>query len=385
MLGCKEPSAVHKLSGFTITATVLMIAAASLSGADSLAEAEPYTLLNLGLPSGAVSVIGVRMNNSGDVAGWSSFSEAPFLRGWFWTEEGGFTVLPPPPGFTRYRAMDISGTGVIAGDGGFDSGLAWRYEDGVFTVIGAVDGLIINYLGGVNEAGDIAGTSKDASFSTPDRGFLDINQVELLNLTPDIGGRATDVNNFGEVSGYSMSGGFGAFRWDQAGGLQFLGSLGLTHSFANAINDSGEVVGEALSATGNTSIPWIYTDGLGMHQIPAPVTQSSAATGINSLGNVVGTTQVTGPDLAWLWTGGESVSDLDDLFDVVAENITTIAAHDITAAGQILALGFDNNVSEFRTVVLTPLPEPGQLLVLGSGISVLGALYRRRTRELRLG
>jgi probable HAF family extracellular repeat protein len=364
-------------SSLAATATILTFAAAFLPGTDSLAEAELYTLTNLGLPPGAVSVIGVRMNNAGDVAGWSSFSEAPFLRGWSWTEEGGFTVLPPPPGFTRYRAMDISDTGTIAGDGGFDSGLAWRYEDGLFTVIGAVDGLFINYLGGVNDAGDVAGTSKDASFSTPDRAFLDINQVELLNLTPDIGGRATDVNNFGELSGYAASGGFAAFRWDEAGGLQFLGSLGLTHSFANAINDSGEVVGEALSATGNTSIPWIYTDGLGMQQIPAPVTQSSAATGINSLGNVVGTTEVTGPDLAWLWTGGVAISDLDDLFDSVAENLTTIAAHDINDVGQILALGFDNNASEFRTVVLTPLPEPGQLLVLSSGIGLL-ALIRRR-------
>ena len=242
------------------------------------------------------------------------------------------------------------------------------------------DGLFINYLGGVNDAGDVAGTSKDASFSTPDRAFLDINQVELLNLTPDIGGRATDVNNFGELSGYAASGGFAAFRWDEAGGLQFLGSLGLTHSFANAINDSGEVVGEALSATGNTSKPWIYTDGLGMQQIPAPVTQSSAATGINNLGNVVGTTKVTGPDLAWLWTGGVAISDLDDLFDPVAENLTTIAAHDINDVGQILALGFDNNASEFRTVVLTPLPEPGQLLVLSSGIGLLALIRRRRLK-----
>jgi len=287
-------------------------------------------------------------------------------------------VLPPPPGFTQYRAMDISDTGTIAGDGGFDSGLAWRYDDGVVTVIGAVDGLFINYLGGVNDAGDVAGTSKDASFGTPDRAFFDINQVELLNLTPDVGGRATDVNNFGEVSGYATAGGFAAFRWDEASGLQFLGSLGLAHSFANAINDSGDAVGEALSATGNTSIPWIYTDALGMQQILAPVTQSSAATGINSLGNVVGTTQVTGPDLAWLWTGGGSVSDLNDLFDAVAENITTLAAHDINDAGQILALGFDNNVSEFRTVVLTPLPEPGHLPMLISGIGFLILIGKKR-------
>ena len=137
-LGCEESVAMRRPSSLAATATILTFAAAFLPGTNSLAEAELYTLTNLGLPPGAVSVIGVRMNNAGDVAGWSSFSEAPFLRGWSWTEEGGFTVLPPPPGFTRYRAMDISDTGTIVGDGGFDSGLAWRYEDGLFTVIGAV-------------------------------------------------------------------------------------------------------------------------------------------------------------------------------------------------------------------------------------------------------
>ena len=324
----------------------------------SLAGRLPYTLTDLGLPPGAVSVIGVRMNNAGDVAGWSSFSEAPFLRGWVWTQEGGFTVLPPPPGFTRYRAMDISNTGIVSGDGGFDSGLAWRYQNGVYTVIGTVDDLPISYLGGINDAGDIAGTGKDAQFGTPDRAFLDLSGGALNNLTTEFSSRATDVNNAGQVAGYSNSGGFGAFRWDETGGFQFLGSLGLAFSFANAINESGQVVGEALSATGNTSKPWRYTDEAGMQEIPAPVTQSSAAIGINSQGHVVGTTEVGGPDLGWLWTGGSSVTDLDDLYNVGIENISTLAAHDINDTGQILALGYDNNVGEFRTVLLTPPVPP---------------------------
>jgi hypothetical protein len=333
-----------------LVGVVLAVAAGS--------QAEPYSLTNLGLPTGATSAIGVRMNNAGDVAGWSAFSTAPFLRGWVWTEAGGFTVLPPPPGFTRYRAMDINDDGTVGGDGGFDGGLAWRYQDGVYTIIGSVEGLPISYLGGINNAGDIAGTAKDSSVA-PNRAFLDVYGGQLLNLTPDFAGRATDVNDARQVSGYSSSGGFGAFRWDPLEGFQFLGALELAFSFGNAINASGQVVGEALSATGNTSIPFVFTDGVGMEQIPAPVTQHSAATGINRWGDVVGTTQVTGPDLAWLWMPDAGLVDLDDLSDAAVENVDTLEAHDINDAGQILAFGFDNDVPGFRTVLLTPpFPAP---------------------------
>lgn len=342
---------------FSLAGMFLWWVGASLPGSVALSATGQYTLTNLGLPPGATSAIGVRMNNAGDVAGWSAFSEAPALRGWVWTQEDGFTVLPTPPGFTRYRAMDINDSGVVAGDGGYDGGVSWRFENDAYAVLGAVDGLPISYLGGINNQGDIAGTSKGYSFTMPDRAFLAPNGKALINLTPDISGRATDVNNAGQVAGYSTS--FEAFRWDETGGIQFLGSLGLAHSFGNAINEVGQVVGEALSTTGNTSKPFIFTDGVGMLQIPAPVTQSSAAFGVNSHGHVVGTTDVTGPDLAWLWTGGSSVTDLDSLFDSAAENIATLAAHDINDAGQILAFGYDNNVGEFRSLLLTPPPLPG--------------------------
>lgn len=341
--------------------------------------AEPYTLTDLGLPPGATSAIGVRMNNAGDVAGWSQFEQAPFLRGWIWTEGDGFTVLAAPPGFTRYRAMDINDGGTVAGDGGFDGGLAWRYRDGVYTIIGPVDGRPIAYLGGINAAGGIAGTAKGSSLSTPDRAFLDVDGGGLLVLTPDLGGRATDVNDLGQVSGYS-SGSFGAFRWDPVDGLQFLGSLGLAFSFGNAINDLGQVVGEVLSATGNTSIPFIFTDGKGMEAIPAPPTEHSPATGVNVWGHVVGTADVTGPDLAWLWTPAEGLVDLDDLFDHAAHDVNTLEARDINDVGQILAFGFDNDVADFRTVLLTPpepLPEPGAVLAFAAGAGLVSLLRRR--------
>lgn len=272
----------HKRLIKSISGSVLAGAAMLLAANAALADGELYTLTILGNPPGADSAIGVRMNNLGHVAGWSQYfgQGEPSLKGWVWTPEDGFTVLPPPPGFFlgRSRAMDISDTGIVAGDGGFDIGLAWRYENGTYTVTGGVQGMPGAYLGGINNAGDIAGTAKDGTIATPDFAWVDFNGGELLTIPLD-GGRATDVNNIGQVTGSTQGPGtpFQAFRWDQESGIQFLGSLGLAFSFANAINDSGQVVGSARSATGNTTRAWIYADELGMQELPAPFQNTSVA------------------------------------------------------------------------------------------------------------
>ncbi|MFG0283531.1 MAG: GC-type dockerin domain-anchored protein [Phycisphaerales bacterium JB039] len=318
------------------------------------AQSGDYTVQNLGIPDGANSAIGVRMNNLGQVAGWSSFDGLPRLRGWVWTPGEGFTVLPALPSAptAAFRAMDISDTGIVGGDGGFDSGLAFRYEGGVYTQTGGVDGLPIAYLGGINDNGDLAGTAKDASIVTDDRAWLDINGGPLINLTPSMHGRAVDVNNAGQVAGYA--GAFEAFRWDEPGGIQLLGTLGLARSFASQINDAGQVVGSAESASGNTSKAWIYTDGAGMVEIPAPISESTGARALNNHGEVVGTSGRSGPDLAWLWTGGGSVIDTATLFDAAGEQVNVLSAVDINDSGQILLETFDNKVADFRYIIITP-------------------------------
>ncbi len=339
---------------------VLLCVGILLPSGVSQADGGQYTLTNLGIPENAYSAIGVRMNNLGHVAGWSQYfgQGEPSLRGWVWTPADGYIMLESPPDMFlgRFRAMDISETGIVGGDGGFDIGLAWRLQDGVYTITGGAGGMPGAYLGGINDAGDLAGTAKDGTITTPDLAWLDVNGGELINLTPDSGGRATDINNARQISGYSQgpATGFEAFRWDEENGIQFLGTLGLTYSFANAINEAGQVVGYASSATGNTTKPFIYTDGVGLQQIPAPVTEHTTANGVNIHGHVVGTAHMTGGDLAWLWTGGSSVTGLMTLIDFANENINLLAAHDINDAGQILALGFDNNVADWRMVILTP-------------------------------
>ena len=103
-------------SGRTLSAAAC--AAAVLTGT-VMGGSELYTVTNLGIPEGADSAVGVRMNNHGHVAGWSQYFGVgePSLRGWVWTPESGFIMLPPPPSFFegRSRAMDINDNGVVEG------------------------------------------------------------------------------------------------------------------------------------------------------------------------------------------------------------------------------------------------------------------------------
>lgn len=82
--------------------------------------------------------------------------------------------------------------------------------------------------------------------------------------------------------------------------IQDLGTLGGTYSYAHGINDLGQVVGNADSATGRHACVWqsgtvTDLDANG---------QSSVANSINNLGQVVGNRIVGSSSHAYLWQGG---------------------------------------------------------------------------------
>src|SRR5216684_5107543 len=60
-------------------------------------------------------------------------------------------------------------------------------------------------------------------------------------------------------------------------------------SYANGINNAGEVVGFAYIATGNTNTPYpfLYNNGA-MHNLGSPGVSGGGATAINDSGQVVG-------------------------------------------------------------------------------------------------
>lgn len=137
---------------------VLLCVGILLPSGVSQADGGQYTLTNLGIPENAYSAIGVRMNNLGHVAGWSQYfgQGEPSLRGWVWTPADGYIMLESPPDMFlgRFRAMDISETGIVGGD------LAWLWTGssvtGLMTLIDfANENINLLAAHDINDAGQI--------------------------------------------------------------------------------------------------------------------------------------------------------------------------------------------------------------------------------------
>jgi probable HAF family extracellular repeat protein len=126
------------------------------------------------------------------------------------------------------------------------------------------------------------------------------------------GSRAEDINESGQVVGYSSSADgslYRAFIWTAAGGMQPLaGSLGGCCTLARAINDEGVVIGEArLAGTGAHAVVW--ENGV-MRDIQSFTTGSTFPWDISSYGAVG---QWNTSDAAFLWTSTAGMSTLAGL------------------------------------------------------------------------
>jgi len=98
-------------------------------------------------------------------------------------------------------------------------------------------------------------------------------------------GQAVALSSSGKVAG----GGEGAYVWSRTGGIQYLGDLGLANStYPQAINKTGEVVGQSSLADGVTYHAFLWTSSGGMQDLGSPLGGNSAATAINDAGEIAG-------------------------------------------------------------------------------------------------
>lgn len=317
------------------------------------AQQPAYTVEVLDALPGASSTIGTGLDNHGNVVGWSAMSSGPAsLVGWIWRPGSGFEVLPQPFGSTRSRAIDVNDAGVIAGDGGFDSGVAWRWENGEYELLDTLNGDPRAYASGINAAGHVLGTSQGVSFTDPRSVFLDVAGVSLSIL---VDGTSGYLNDLDQITGTATPGftTIEAFRYTPGVGIELLGPLrGKTFTRGTSINGLGHVVGYATQANGNASVPFLYTDAAGMVEI-GDFGGSASASSINDRGEVVGSFSPSGGARAWVWSEEQGVRFLNDLIEAPLLNVQS--ALRINERGQILARAFDNTVADFRTVVLTPV------------------------------
>jgi probable HAF family extracellular repeat protein len=198
------------------------------------------------------------------------------------------------------------------------------WDQGTVTDLGGLPGTGYNNATGINDRGQIVGTSGSDAVVW-ERG-------SLIDLGP---GSGTAINNRSQVVGSSPGAGLGAALWDH-GTLIPLGGLPRSPSqSAAAINEHGRIVGTTMNQYALHATRAVLWDSGTITDLGTLTGKNSAApSGINDRGQIVGSVYDAYPskanNIAAVWDHG-SIVDLGMLPDA-----TTSAAAAINNRGQIV-------------------------------------------------
>lgn len=283
----------------------------------------------------------------------------------------------------------LDGWATAINNDGDMAGWAWRpdlnayratlYSGGQGRIIDQTLGGSSSWAYGINDSGVVVGGSQLASGSLRAFAFSNGNMTNLGTLGGDLS-VATGINNAGHIVGYSNRP-----DWSQPQPFLYDGSMRSLGAFsgparANAINDAGQVVGSFNIGGSVQEHAFLYDDGDIMDLGTFGGGYITRAFDINNHGDIVGMGDIEGlAPRAFLYTGGRMI-DLNDLADPPF-NIPYVSlegAFGINDAGEIAAVQcWDNGCN---AVLLTPVPEPHNWLMLGAGAAVLLGVRRRSRR-----
>jgi probable HAF family extracellular repeat protein len=287
-----------------------------------------------------------------------------------WINWGGINDRGEAVGMSETADPDPNGEDICT-FGTFLTCVPFLWRDGHMSALPTVGGNN-GQASAINNRGEVVGYAETANTDPtcpPTPTILPVlwekGQAQPLpTVGSDPDGVAFGINDLGQAVGYSGNclAAKHAVMW-QNGTAFPLQDLGVARSnFGFAINNLGQIVGQVRKADGTARVAALWQpDGTLTVLGTLPGEQASQATGINSKGQVVGSTFDSGPN-GPNWTGGfiwqnHVMTDLNTLIPADS-NLFIINASNINERGQISGMAFVHtgpHAGDIHSILLTPV------------------------------
>jgi probable HAF family extracellular repeat protein len=363
-----------------------LVAAGALLLVAGHSQAHPFPGFNytdLGALSGGGDSFSTSVNNSGQVAGFSSVAGG-YRNATLWDE----TLRKLPGGGDYSEGWGINDRGQVAGiswsSTNDDLTRATVWDGSMAMNLGMVPGADASHARAINNSGQVAGwaTTDGSSRATIWNGTT-ATQLGAVPGADASYGRA--INNHGQVAGWSTTDGNShATLWNGATATD-LGTLPEGNaSAALAINDKGQVAGRSTFLPGSFAYHATLWDGSKATDLSTLGGDYSEARAINEAGLVVGWSDTRDDQTsATLWSGTE-VIDLNIYLDQSRVNAGWVltAADDINDQGWIVGSAYNNLTQQTHGFLMAPIPEPDTYGMLLAGLGLMATVVSRSRRRM---
>jgi hypothetical protein len=310
----------------------------------------------------------IALNNDGVVTGAIVNPDGSISPG-KWSK-GVLTNLGGPPGlhsgFNRVRPFGINDSGAIVG-GIYTSAGEWParafvHREGSYAVLPLLHPMDVGGVAiGINDRGEVTGFDRTSNHNT--QGWLWSDGAYTSLRVSGTNTVAVGINSSGMVVGYRRVNFIqrlltGQFR--RSGNMGFVLSHGATQYLngpVHAINDLGVAAGASTSRhhvmttrLKREATATVFKDGIATSILSLP----SAAFGINSAGDVIGSYRAASGSRAFIW------SPRCGAFDITPARYRSAVAAAINNRGDILGYG-ETASGAPEDFLLTPDPD-GELM-----------------------